>query len=144
MGPTPAHYFRLTLYACVSLLRRRTWAGLLWRVGDIVVAARAALGSSIAVETEPEVERLSLGHLVQAGKEYSAAAYAAAARPSGPQGTQMGEKQPQREGQDKPPARRASLEYRDTPGSGPPSSSGSADLSEAAEEQTGKVGKTGV
>jgi hypothetical protein len=46
--------------------------------GDIVVAAKAAVGISIAVETEAEVERLSLGHLIQAGRDYVATAWATA------------------------------------------------------------------
>eukprot|EP00873_Tetraselmis_striata_P041875 jgi/Tetstr1/462139/TSEL_007205.t2 len=54
--------------------------------GDIVVSARAATGISMAVSTEAEVERLSFGHLMQAGRDYAASAWAMVRSDSGNNG----------------------------------------------------------
>lgn len=48
--------------------------------GDIVVSSRAATGICIAVETDPEVERICLGLLLHAGRDFATASWNAAHR----------------------------------------------------------------
>lgn len=50
------------------------------------MSARAATGISMAVSTEAEVERLSFGHLMQAGRDYAASAWAMVRSDSGNNG----------------------------------------------------------